>query len=268
MTLYSQIRRHDQSATAAGGLEQLSRPALWSRVLPSVLTLSVVTSLAAGGAWLLVGHEQQADSPVRSGPAAAQAALKPPAQETVLPDRPGAERRAGLRGSVTPAVITRADELRPQLVSAALKSDAPLAGTASGSTPPADVAAEPAAGPAPLPAEVVRIAMQNATPAARPIPAAEVEQLIARSGTLISQGNIAGARLVLERAAAGRSGEALFRLAKTYDPAALAQWRAIGVKPDPDKARDLYRQAANLGVKDGPEMVAVVAQSTLPARPR
>jgi TPR repeat protein len=110
--------------------------------------------------------------------------------------------------------------------------------------------------------------MQKATAAVRPVSAVEVEQLIARSGTLISQGNIAGARLVLERAAAGRSREALLLLAKTYDPTALAQWRAIGVKPDPDKARDLYRQAAKLGVNDGPEMVALVAQSTLPSLPR
>jgi hypothetical protein len=267
MTLYSQVRHPDKSVPAAGGLEQLSQPALWSRVLPSALTLAVVTSLAAGGAWLLVGHEQP-ESPVRPSPAAAQASLKSPAQEPLLPDRAGADRRDGLRGSVTPAVITRSDELRPQLVSAVLKTDAPLVGTASGSTTPAGVAPEPVIGPAPLPVELVRTAMQNATPAVRPIPAAEVDQLIARSGTLISQGNIAGARLVLERAAAGRSGEALFRLAKTYDPAALAQWKAIGVKPDPDKARDLYRQAANLGVKDGPEVVALVAQSSLPSRPR
>jgi hypothetical protein len=267
MTLYSRIRHSDQRAPAARAVEDPRLPASWSGVLPSALTLALVTSLAAGGAWLLVGHDQP-ETPVRPSPAVAQASLKTPTQEPVLPDRPGADRRDGLRGSVTPAVITRADELRPHLVSAVLKTVAPLAGTASGNSSSAGAAPEPVIGPAPLPVDLVRTTMQNATPAVRPIPAAEVEQLIARSGTLVSQGNIAGARLVLERAAAGRSGEALFRLAKTYDPANLAQWRAIGVKPDPDKARDLYRQAANLGVKDGPEMVAVVAQSTLPSRPR
>jgi TPR repeat protein len=73
---------------------------------------------------------------------------------------------------------------------------------------------------------------------------------------------------VLERAASGRSGEALLRLAKTYDPVMLTRWHAVGVKPDAEKARELYRQAVELGTSDAPETTATLAQSTPAARHR
>jgi hypothetical protein len=235
-------------------------------IIPQSMTLALVVGLAIGGAWLLISDDQHAvlsqPRPAASQPSSALSDQEP---QAAPPGRSVGERPDSLR-----AVLTDTDDQRVEPSPASKKVTA-VSGTAVPvSIAPADPAPleTPEALPGPLPAEVVRAAMQKATAAVRPVSAAEVEQLIMRSGTLISQGNIAGARLVLERAAAGRSGEALLQLAKTYDATALAQWRAIGVKPDPGKARDLYRQAAKLGVKDGPEKVAVVAQSTMPSRPR
>jgi hypothetical protein len=269
MALLPQIRRHVQTDTVEGGQRRRAGFLRSSAAVPQALTLALVTSLAAGGAWLLVG-QNQAESLPQPSLAASQPSLKLSAQEpqAASPDRSGGERPDGLRGAVTPAVTTRTDDLRVQPPPVAKKAEAPLASADPGSKVPSGAALEAAVAPGPLPAEVVRAALQNATPKVRPVPAAEVEQLIARSGTLISQGNIAGARLVLERAATGRSGEAFLRLAQTYDPVALAQWGAFGVKADPDKARDLYRQAADLGVREGPETVALLTQPSRPAQPK
>ena len=43
------------------------------------------------------------------------------------------------------------------------------------------------------------------------------------------------------------TGEALFALAETYDPAVLARWRVIGLPADPVKSKALYAQAATQG---------------------
>jgi TPR repeat protein len=110
--------------------------------------------------------------------------------------------------------------------------------------------------------------LQNAIPKISPPAAKEISSLIERSRVLIGQGNIAGARRVLERAALARSGEALLRLAKTYDPAVLARWGAFGVKPDREKARELYRQAAELGASDAPETTASLGPTASTSAPR
>jgi hypothetical protein len=61
-------------------------------------------------------------------------------------------------------------------------------------------------------------------------------------------GDIYGARLILERAIEGGDVNALMALAETYDPRGLARMNAKGVKPDPGRARSLYTQALAKGV--------------------
>ncbi|HWG06439.1 MAG TPA: hypothetical protein VG271_15620 [Beijerinckiaceae bacterium] len=61
-------------------------------------------------------------------------------------------------------------------------------------------------------------------------------------------GDIAGARLVLERAVAIGDKTAIYALAETYDPRVLTELHVRGMTGDPDKARALYEQALAAGV--------------------
>jgi hypothetical protein len=79
--------------------------------------------------------------------------------------------------------------------------------------------------------------------------ASEAAGLLARAKALLGQGNIAAARVVLERAAETGSAQATFVLAETYDPNVLATWRTQGTRGDATKARDLYARAFDGGIK-------------------
>jgi hypothetical protein len=79
-----------------------------------------------------------------------------------------------------------------------------------------------------------------------------------RANVLIGQGNIGAARVVLEHAAEPGSAAALYSLAETYDPVALAKWGAVGTQPDVAKARDLYAQALAAGVLEARARLAAL----------
>ena len=87
----------------------------------------------------------------------------------------------------------------------------------------------------------------------RSLPPDEVAVLVQRARDRIRQGNIAAARRLLERAAEGEHGEALFALAETYDPGKLAEWGVIGTLPNITKAKDLYEKAAARGISPAKE---------------
>jgi hypothetical protein len=67
--------------------------------------------------------------------------------------------------------------------------------------------------------------------------------LLTRGRSLFGAIDIAGARLMFERAAIARDPEALTALAQTYDPDVLRRMRVRGVRPDHAKADALYREA-------------------------
>lgn len=87
------------------------------------------------------------------------------------------------------------------------------------------------------------------------------EKAMIRLGELLlDTGDVAGARAVLERAAAGGSGQAAFRLAETYDPARLS---GVGLQPaagDTAAARRWYEKASSLGNTQAPERIQGLAQ--------
>jgi len=82
---------------------------------------------------------------------------------------------------------------------------------------------------------------------------AETAAYIARARTKIQQGDIAGARRLLERASEGSDRDALFALAETYDPRMLAKWGVLGTKPDLALAKELYGKAAGQGAQGAKE---------------
>ena len=73
---------------------------------------------------------------------------------------------------------------------------------------------------------------------------------------MIQQGDISGARLILERAVTSGSAQAAFHLAQTYDPRILAKWQARGIKGDAARSRELYRMASEAGVLEAQEHIA------------
>jgi hypothetical protein len=82
------------------------------------------------------------------------------------------------------------------------------------------------------------------------------EQQLAKAEQLLRQGDIQGARLLLEYLLSTGSPNVAFKLAETYDPKRLATWKAFGVRADPQKARELYEKAQAGGIKDAQERVS------------
>jgi TPR repeat protein len=74
--------------------------------------------------------------------------------------------------------------------------------------------------------------------------------LLERGRGLLDQGNIAGARLFLERAANAESAEAALLLGSTFDPKWLQNRGVLGVAADPARARKWYLEAQRLGSSD------------------
>jgi hypothetical protein len=118
---------------------------------------------------------------------------------------------------------------------AALPAAEPQRSEAAEAARPAAAAELPRATPAPKAPEVSRMS------------AAKVAEALSRARARIERGDIAGARLLLERAAAANDARALLALAETYDPDMLSRWGAFGIKADPAKARQLYEKAADTG---------------------
>ena len=105
-----------------------------------------------------------------------------------------------------------------------------------------------------------RTALQSQAPAARteneaPAPSKTLDAetlaaLMTRAKSLLALGDIAAARLLLERAANAQDATAAFLLAQTYDPAVLGVRDTRSITADPVMARDWYRKAASFGSAD------------------
>lgn len=95
-----------------------------------------------------------------------------------------------------------------------------------------------------------------APPPARKLDNDTLAGLMKRARSLIAVGDIAPARLLLERAADAQQASAAFLLAQTYDPAVLGTVDARSITPDLATARGWYQKAAQLGSEDARERLA------------
>jgi hypothetical protein len=103
-------------------------------------------------------------------------------------------------------------------------------------------------------------ALQSQAPAARTgneaaapsktLDAGTLAVMMTRAKSLLALGDIAAARLLLERAANAQDATAAFLLAQTYDPAVLGVRDTRSITPDPVIARDWYRKAVSFGSAD------------------
>lgn len=75
----------------------------------------------------------------------------------------------------------------------------------------------------------------------------EAKRFLERARGLLERGNIASARLVLERASEAGLADAAFLLAETYDATGLQRLGAIGISPNSELAKRWYERAAALG---------------------
>jgi len=111
-------------------------------------------------------------------------------------------------------------------------------------------------GRAPVAAAPIVAAAPTAAPPARAIDADELAALLKRARSLIAIGDIAAARLLLERAADAQEASAALLLAQTYDPAVLGAPDMRSITPDPATARGWYQKAARYGSQEAQQRLA------------
>jgi hypothetical protein len=120
----------------------------------------------------------------------------------------------------------------------------------------ASVTIAPTVAAAPEPEPDVRPTAVDVTPAAtgaidapRDLAPEVEESMLERAGGLVSNGDVAAARLLYEHLASRGSSLAALSLARTYDPAILPGLGVIGMRPDRAAARRWYERAASMGSK-------------------
>ncbi len=74
--------------------------------------------------------------------------------------------------------------------------------------------------------------------------------MLKRASALMSQNDIAGARLIFQYLVNHGSASGAFALAESYDPKKWAGRRVTGMTPDANLARSWYARAAELGSKE------------------
>jgi hypothetical protein len=84
--------------------------------------------------------------------------------------------------------------------------------------------------------------------------------LLKRAKQLFASGDLAAARLVLQRAAEANNAEAALALGATYDPLVFRQLKVYGFTPDAAMARSWYEKAAELGSSAAPRRLEMLTQ--------
>ncbi len=162
---------------------------------------------------------------------------------------------AVINSDVTRALVSNSDVTRFLID----KARAPMGGASRDQSATQAASNQPAVRQVLLedPARVSDPVLQSQVPAARagneaaaPTKTLDAETLAAlmtRAKSMLTRGDIAAARLLLERAATAQDATAAFLLAQTYDPAVLGVRDPRSIISDPVMARDWYRKAASFG---------------------
>ena len=163
-------------------------------------------------------------------PARLAVAAKAPVQQPVFIDTPAAAQAKPAADAPPPV---------PTLAAAPQNGPTPLAlASAAATRSIGPIAAEPAPQSAP----------SNADPQAK--------ALLGEGVALLMQGEVAAARLLLEKAALAGEARAWVALGDSYDPATLAKLGALGVKGDPAKAKECYAHAVSAGILEALDRIA------------
>ena len=197
------------------------------------LRLSGVTAIAALIAWVLVSLPAMDRQPGNDN---VHTAVLPQDQPTATPQSPLNDRRPQAN---EPRANRGPEERQSEIatVMAGPVADAIMPATASSST-------------------ASRLERTTAQPDEEAISA-----LIKLAQGFLSNSDISSARLLLRRAAEAGSAAAALSLGETFDPLVIQQLHAIGVQPDPAKAREWYERAAQLGSDAASQHLAKLVQS-------
>jgi hypothetical protein len=95
----------------------------------------------------------------------------------------------------------------------------------------------------------------------RRLPPEEVAVLVRRGEDLVASGDLAAARLLLQRAAEAGDARAALALAATYDPVVLEHMRTQGIASDAGLARAWYEKAKQFGSAEASRRLEVLAAS-------
>jgi hypothetical protein len=133
-------------------------------------------------------------------------------------------------------------------------------------TPPVTpIAAPPVAAPpvfATLPRDAERAAPPAPSPTAPPLLSLDQEEIAAlyrRGEQMITQGAIAGARLVFARAAEAGDARSALALGASYDPDVLRKLGVLGVVGDTALAREWYAKASSFGSREAAQRIELMA---------
>jgi hypothetical protein len=83
--------------------------------------------------------------------------------------------------------------------------------------------------------------------------------MLDRAARLLQTGDVSSARLLFEHIAKKGSGKAAMALGQTFDPAFLRSMNTLGLKPDPEKAKEWYTIAIQLGQREAKERLSALA---------
>jgi hypothetical protein len=98
--------------------------------------------------------------------------------------------------------------------------------------------------------------------AARRLAREDIAILVKRGKEFIASGDLAAARLVLQRAAEWKDAEAALLLATTYDPLVLRELKVYGNAGDVAMARSWYEKAKEFGSAEAPRRLEMLASGT------
>lgn len=96
----------------------------------------------------------------------------------------------------------------------------------------------------------------------RQLDAVDVAGLLRHGHEIAANGDLVGARLLFQRAAEAGDSDAALALAGTYDPIVLEHLRERGLAPDIATARYWYQEAQELGSKEAPRRLDMLASRT------
>jgi hypothetical protein len=186
------------------------------------------------------GAPAQAATPAAAAPAAPQPAAS--SQPAAAPT-PAAQQLASAGGAVAPVAAAQPAAAQPAAAQSAAAQ--PAAGQPAAAQ---SAAAQPAAA-------------QPAAPRPRQLNREEIEVLVARAKTFLAAGDIAAARVLLQRAVESNNAEAALVLGATYDPFVLRELNVFGVAADLVTARNWYEKAKELGSPDAPRRLEILASA-------
>jgi hypothetical protein len=89
-----------------------------------------------------------------------------------------------------------------------------------------------------------------------PLDRDEIAVLVKRGKDFLTNGDLASARLLLQRAAEAGSADAAMALGATFDPLVIRRLGAIGAAPDTARARQWYQKAVALGAAGAAQPLA------------